>query len=77
MGGAPSSTLKEAVRLHQAGELGRAEALYKQAIAAAHAAFKPWSKLLAKERSQVLRRWYNLIIEHVEAAIEAVAATDT
>ncbi len=44
--------------------LGVAET--KQAIAAAHAAFKPWSKLLAKERSQVLRRWYNLIIEHVD-----------
>ncbi|MHA1180734.1 MAG: aldehyde dehydrogenase family protein, partial [Alphaproteobacteria bacterium] len=44
--------------------LGAAET--KQAIAAAHAAFKPWSKLLAKERSQVLRRWYNLIIEHVD-----------
>ncbi|MCP4780382.1 MAG: NAD-dependent succinate-semialdehyde dehydrogenase [Hyphomicrobium sp.] len=44
--------------------LGAAET--KQAIAAAHAAFKPWSKLLAKERSQVLHRWYNLIIEHVD-----------
>ena len=44
--------------------LGAAET--KQAVAAAHAAFKPWSKLLAKERSQVLRRWYNLIIEHVD-----------
>ncbi|MEE8578845.1 MAG: aldehyde dehydrogenase family protein, partial [Hyphomicrobium sp.] len=44
--------------------LGAAETSH--AIAAAHAAFKPWSKLLAKERSQVLRRWYNLIIEHVD-----------
>lgn len=44
--------------------LGAAET--KQAIAAAHAAFKPWSQLLAKERSQVLRRWYNLIIEHAD-----------
>ena len=42
--------------------LGAAET--KQAIAAAHEAFKTWSKLLAKERSQVLRRWYDLIIEH-------------
>ena len=35
MGEAPASTGKEAVRLHQAGELGRAEALYREAIAAA------------------------------------------
>ena len=32
---APSPALKEAVRVHQAGDLGRAEALYKQAVAAA------------------------------------------
>ena len=38
----------------------------KQAIAAAHAAFKPWSQLLAKERSLILRRWYELIIEHAD-----------
>ncbi len=44
--------------------LGAAET--KQAIAVAHAAFKPWSQLLAKERSQVLRRWYDLIIEHAD-----------
>jgi len=44
--------------------LGAAET--KQAITAAHAAFKPWSQLLAKERSQVLRRWYDLIIEHAD-----------
>ena len=44
--------------------LGAAET--KQAIAAAHEAFETWSKLLAKERSQVLRRWYDLIIEHAD-----------
>ena len=33
-GAAASPTLKEAVRLHQAGHLGRAEALYREAIAA-------------------------------------------
>ncbi len=44
--------------------LGAAET--KQAIAAAHEAFTPWSQLLAKERSLVLRRWYNLIIEHAD-----------
>ncbi len=34
-GGAGGAKLREAVRLHQAGDLGRAEALYREAIAAA------------------------------------------
>jgi succinate-semialdehyde dehydrogenase/glutarate-semialdehyde dehydrogenase len=36
------------------------------AIAAAHRAFPAWSGLLAKERSKILRRWYELIIEHAD-----------
>jgi succinate-semialdehyde dehydrogenase/glutarate-semialdehyde dehydrogenase len=36
------------------------------AIEAAHRAFPAWSKLLAKERSKILRRWYELIVEHAE-----------
>jgi len=36
------------------------------AIEAAHRAFKPWAARLAKERSNILRRWYELIIEHAE-----------
>ena len=44
--------------------LGAAETGH--AIVAAHEAFKPWSKLLARERSQVLRRWYDLIMEHAD-----------
>ena len=36
------------------------------AIEAAHRAFKPWSRLLAKERSAILRQWYELIIEHAD-----------
>lgn len=44
--------------------LGAAET--RHAIGAAHEAFKPWSKLLARERSQVLRRWYDLIMEHAD-----------
>ena len=36
------------------------------AIDAAERAFKPWSKLLAKERSRILRRWYDLIIAHTD-----------
>ena len=34
-GPAPSPALRAAVRLHQAGDLSRAEALYREAIAAA------------------------------------------
>ena len=44
--------------------LGTAET--KRAIEAAHRAFGPWSRRLAKERSQILRRWYELIIEHAD-----------
>ena len=36
------------------------------AIEAAHRAFPAWSKLLAKERSKIVRRWYELIIEHAD-----------
>ena len=36
------------------------------AIDAAHKAFPAWSKLLAKERSAILRRWYDLIIENAD-----------
>jgi succinate-semialdehyde dehydrogenase/glutarate-semialdehyde dehydrogenase len=43
-------------------EFGKAET--REAIAAANRAFPKWSKLLAKERSKFVRRWYDLIIEH-------------
>jgi succinate-semialdehyde dehydrogenase/glutarate-semialdehyde dehydrogenase len=36
------------------------------AIEAAHRAFKPWAARLAKDRSKILRRWYELIIEHAD-----------
>ena len=45
-------------------DLGAAET--KTAIEAAHRAFKPWAALLAKERSKILRRWYELIVEHAD-----------
>lgn len=38
----------------------------RRAVAAADAAFKPWSRLLAKERSAILRRFYDLILEHAD-----------
>lgn len=38
----------------------------RAAIEAAHRAFPAWAGLLAKERSQILRRWYELQIAHTE-----------
>lgn len=38
----------------------------RAAIAAANDAFKSWRCLLAKERSAILRRWFDLQIEHAE-----------
>jgi succinate-semialdehyde dehydrogenase/glutarate-semialdehyde dehydrogenase len=37
-----------------------------RAVAAAEAALPAWSALLAKERSNLLRRWFDLIIENTE-----------
>jgi succinate-semialdehyde dehydrogenase/glutarate-semialdehyde dehydrogenase len=36
----------------------------RQAIAAAEKAFPAWSKLLAKERAKILRKWFDLMLEH-------------
>ncbi len=38
------------------------EAQTTLAVEAAHRAFGPWSKQLAKERSSVLRKWFDLVI---------------
>ena len=38
----------------------------RQAIVAAAAAFPAWRAKTAKERSKILRRWYELLIEHRE-----------
>jgi len=46
----------------QVADLGAEEA--RQAIEAAHARFKSWRHTTAKERSKLLRNWYNLIIKH-------------
>lgn len=37
-----------------------------QAIAASERAFSGWSKLAAKERSDILKRWFDLMIEHAD-----------
>jgi succinate-semialdehyde dehydrogenase/glutarate-semialdehyde dehydrogenase len=36
------------------------------AIEAAHRAFGPWRRLVAKERATILRRWYDLIIANLD-----------
>ena len=46
-------------------DLGAAET--RLAIDAAHRALKPWAALLAKERSAILRRWYDLIVANADA----------
>jgi len=38
----------------------------RRAVEAAEAAFPAWRGLLAKERSRILRRWFDLIIDHQE-----------
>jgi succinate-semialdehyde dehydrogenase/glutarate-semialdehyde dehydrogenase len=44
--------------------LGAAET--KQAIAAAERALPAWSAMLAKDRSRILRKWYDLMMEHAD-----------
>ncbi|HZV20572.1 MAG TPA: NAD-dependent succinate-semialdehyde dehydrogenase [Hyphomicrobiales bacterium] len=44
--------------------LGAAET--REAIEAAQRAFPAWAGLLARERSAILRRWYELILSHAE-----------
>ena len=45
-------------------KLGAAEA--RRAIEAAHAAWSSWRKLTAQARAVILRRWFNLLLEHQE-----------
>jgi succinate-semialdehyde dehydrogenase / glutarate-semialdehyde dehydrogenase len=46
----------------------------KLAIEAAEAAFKPWSKRLAKERSTILRKWFDLIMANQEDIAQIMTA---
>jgi succinate-semialdehyde dehydrogenase/glutarate-semialdehyde dehydrogenase len=45
-------------------EFGETET--RAAIAAAERAFPAWSKMLAKDRSKIVRRWYELMMEHAD-----------
>lgn len=44
------------------------------AIAAAHAAFKPWAARTAKDRSTILRDWFNLIMANQEDLAQILTA---
>jgi len=44
------------------------------AIDAAHAAFPAWAAKLAKERSQILRRWFDLVQAHAEELAHLMSA---
>ena len=46
----------------------------EQAIAAAEAALVPWQRKPAKERANLLRRWYELIIENQEDLAQILTA---
>lgn len=53
-------------------EMGAAGAA--AAVEAAEAAFKPWAKKLAKERSAILRRWFDLIMANQEDIAQIMTA---
>lgn len=52
------------VALGSVPNMGAAET--RRAIEGADAAFKTWRKLLVKERSAILRKWHDLMLENVE-----------
>jgi succinate-semialdehyde dehydrogenase/glutarate-semialdehyde dehydrogenase len=56
------------IEIARVPDLGAAEA--RQAIEAAHKAFASWSRKLAKERSQIMRRWYDLIMQNADGLAE-------
>jgi succinate-semialdehyde dehydrogenase/glutarate-semialdehyde dehydrogenase len=71
IGGAWTGEPADAVDNPATGELvgrvphfGETEAV--RAVEAAEEAFKTWSRSLAKERSRILRRWFELILENKE-----------
>jgi len=56
--------------LGEVPDLGAAET--EQAVAAAHAAFPAWAAKTAKERSIILRRWYDLIMADLDRLGEII-----
>ncbi len=58
--------------LAQVAELGSAEA--ERAVAAAEAAFPAWRTLTAKQRAQILRKWFDLILANQEDLAQLLTA---
>ena len=46
----------------------------RRAIEAADVAFQSWKKVVAKDRSTILKRWFNLIMEHQEDLAQIMTA---
>lgn len=46
----------------------------QKALENASAAFKEWQNTTAKERSQLLRKWYDKLVENTEALAELVTS---
>ena len=59
------ATAQEITAIHNAGEK---EAL--QAVDAAHAALPAWRAKTANERSAILRKWFNLVMQHQDELAE-------
>ncbi|MDK9721843.1 MAG: NAD-dependent succinate-semialdehyde dehydrogenase [Rhodospirillales bacterium] len=58
--------------LAQVPELGKAEA--ERAVSAAEAAFPSWRALTAKQRANILRKWFDLILAHQEDLAQLLTA---
>src|SRR5437763_15050393 len=56
----PVSNLANGVELAKVPRMGAAEAT--KAVEAAERAFPAWARLTAKQRSNILRKWFDLII---------------
>nr|WGD58314.1 aldehyde dehydrogenase family protein [Bacillus subtilis] len=44
----------------------------EEAIERSHQAFKTWSKTSANERASLLKKWYELIVEHKEELADLI-----
>ena len=46
----------------------------RKAVAEAQKAFKPWSKLIAKDRSKILRKWFDLVLANRDDIAHLITA---
>jgi succinate-semialdehyde dehydrogenase/glutarate-semialdehyde dehydrogenase len=59
-------------RLADVPEMGHAET--ERAVAAAEQAFGPWKRRTADDRARILRRWYELMMQHQEDLAQLMTA---